>query len=384
MSRAFQSCSPVRSSLSLARRIVRCVRSSSERSDAPSSSTSGRPVIAANAALTRSRRPSRPTTAIPMGACSKALRKLSSASLSLVSVVCCSVWSITTKQISPCSPPIGAADGRVVPVSLSAAPIGGEQGEICLVVMDQTEQHTTETKLRLAEESSRSAFEQAPIGMAVVGLDGRLERVNAAFAAITGRPEVELLGASFLSLLDRTHRTILPAKLKELRTGEHDWKAREIRYQDAAGRGVWVSESAALVRDPDGRPHHILLPVEDITAEHEAQEALDFHVIHGPLTGLHNRAWILDILAVDLRAAIRLGHPVGALFVDLDNFKVVNDSLGHAAGDEVLATVADRIVAALRPEDRVGRFGGDEFVIVLQDVQDILELSLIHISEPTR
>ena len=266
------------------------------------------------------------------------------------------------------------ADGRVVPVSLSAAPIGGEQGEICLVVMDQTEQHTTETKLRLAEESSRSAFEQAPIGMAVVGLDGRLERVNAAFAAIMGRPEVELLGTSLLSLLDRTHRTILPAKLKELRTGEHDWKAREIRYQDAAGRGMWVSESAALVRDPDGRPHHILLQVEDITAEHEAQEALAYQAFHDPLTGLHNRAWVLDILAVDLRAAKRMGHSVGALFVDLDNFKVVNDSLGHAAGDEVLAAVADRMVAGLRPGDRVGRFGGDEFVIVVQDVQDVLEV----------
>ena len=269
------------------------------------------------------------------------------------------------------------ADGRVVPVSLSAAPIGGEQGEICLVVMDQTEQteqHTTEIKLRVAEESSRSAFEQAPIGMAVVGLDGRLERVNAAFAAITGRPEVELLGASLLSLLSLLDRTILPAKLKELRTGEHDWKAREIRYQDAAGRGVWVSESSALVRDPDGRPHHILLQVEDITAEHEAQEALAYQAFHDPLTGLHNRAWILDILPVDLRAAKRLGHSVGALFVDLDNFKVVNDSLGHAAGDEVLATVADRIVAGLRPGDRVGRFGGDEFVIVVQDVQDVLDV----------
>ena len=103
-------------------------------------------------------------------------------------------------------------------------------------------------------------------------------------------------------------------------------------------------------------------------------ERLAYQVFHDPLTGLHNRAWVLDILEADLRAAERAGTSVGALFVDLDNFKVVNDSLGHAAGDEVLTTVANRIVGVLRPEDRVGRFGGDEFVIVVQNVADVLDV----------
>src|SRR5665647_281042 len=148
----------------------------------------------------------------------------------------------------------------------------------------------------------------------------------------------------------------------------------KLRLVRADGATVWVRRVTVLLHDGDGQANLVMVQAEDITAEHEAQEALTYQAFHDPLTGLHNRAWVLDILAVDLRTAKRLGHSVGALFVDLDNFKVVNDSLGHAAGDEVLATVADRIVAGLRPGDRVGRFGGDEFVIVVQDVQDVLEV----------
>src|SRR5665647_1377823 len=156
--------------------------------------------------------------------------------------------------------------------------------------------------------------------------------------------------------------------------GSSDKSVEKLRLVRADGATVWVRRVSVLLPGGDGQANLVMVQMEDITAEHEAQEALTYQAFHDPLTGLHNRAWILDILEVDLRAAKRLGHPVGALFVDLDNFKVVNDSLGHAAGDEVLATVADRIVAALRPGDRVGRFGGDEFVIVVQDVQDILEV----------
>jgi hypothetical protein len=91
-----------------------------------------------------------------------------------------------------------------------------------------------------------------------------------------------------------------------------------------------------------------MIQIVDVTAEREAQEQLSYQAFHDALTGLRNRAWILDMLEVDLRAARRTSTSVGVFFIDLDNFKLVNDSLGHAAGDEVLATVADRITAAFR------------------------------------
>ena len=111
-----------------------------------------------------------------------------------------------------------------------------------------------------------------------------------------------------------------------------------------------------------------LVQMVDVTAEHEAQEQLRYQAFHDALTGLRNRAWILDVLEVDLAEAGRSGTQVGVFFIDLDNFKLVNDSLGHAAGDEVLAAVARRLESSLRPGDRVGRFGGDEFVVVVPHV----------------
>ncbi len=147
-----------------------------------------------------------------------------------------------------------------------------------------------------------------------------------------------------------------------------------LRLVRADGATVWVRQVVVLVTGADGKPNMLMVQLEDITAEHQAQEALAYQAIHDALTGLLNRAWILDILEADLRAAKREGTSVRTLFIDLDNFKVVNDSLGHAAGDEVLKTVADRIVAAMRPGDRAGRFGGDEFVIVVQDVQEVRDV----------
>jgi diguanylate cyclase (GGDEF)-like protein/PAS domain S-box-containing protein len=212
------------------------------------------------------------------------------------------------------------------------------------------------------------------IGIALTELDGRFRVVNRSLCDLLRYDEAWFLAHR---IGDVTH----PDDTKKMRrrrerqlTGPTDTIVASQRLARSDGATVWVRRVTVQIPGGDGQPDRLMYQMEDITGEHEAQEALTYQAFHDPLTGLHNRAWILDMLEVDLRAAKRLGTHLGAMFVDLDNFKVVNDSLGHAAGDEVLAAVAQRIAGALRPGDRVGRFGGDEFVIVLAGMRDIVEI----------
>jgi diguanylate cyclase (GGDEF)-like protein/PAS domain S-box-containing protein len=271
-------------------------------------------------------------------------------------------------------------DGTVFPVSVTISPIFDAAGAVVgtsAIARDMTEARQAAENARslaAAEDLVGTVMASASIGIALTDLDGSFRVVNRSLRDLVGYDE-----AWFLA--HRVRDMVHPDDVEEVLLdrdrvigGSIDKSVTTMRLVRADGATVWVRRVGVLLRDGDGRPNLIMIQAEDITAEHEAQDALTYQAFHDPLTGLHNRAWILDILAVDLHAAKREGHSVGALFVDLDNFKVVNDSLGHAAGDEVLATVADRVVGALRPGDRIGRFGGDEFVIVVQDVQDVLDV----------
>ena len=117
--------------------------------------------------------------------------------------------------------------------------------------------------------------------------------------------------------------------------------------------------------------------VRDLRDRQAAQQRIHFLAHHDPLTGLYNRSAFMEHLDVHLRRAERHNERMALLFIDLDNFKRVNDSLGHTQGDQVLVTVADRLTAALRTSDVVGRFGGDEFVVLLPDVERIENVRVV-------
>jgi diguanylate cyclase (GGDEF)-like protein/PAS domain S-box-containing protein len=271
-------------------------------------------------------------------------------------------------------------DGTLTEVLYNASvyrDAGGDARGVFAAARDVTEQKRAAEIARslvAAEDLVRTVMASASIGIALTDSDGFFRVVNQSLCGLLGYDEAWFLAHR---LHDMVHPGDLPEVLKEsgqIFAGSLNAPAAILRLVRADGATVWARRVAVLIRDADGDPNLLMVQVEDITAEHDAQEALAYQAFHDPMTGLHNRAWVLDILKADLLAAKRLGTSVAALFVDVDNLKVVNDSLGHAAGDEVLTIIANRIGGALRPEDRVGRFGGDEFVIVVQNVVDALEV----------
>ncbi|MEO8556180.1 MAG: EAL domain-containing protein, partial [Actinomycetota bacterium] len=239
--------------------------------------------------------------------------------------------------------------------------------------LDITERKEAEQALASSESLFRTAMLSSPIGMALSELDGSFRVVNGSLCRMLGRDEAWLTAHT---IQDVVHPDDMEQLLRErvaVIDGEPEAELETVRLMTLDNQVLWVTRVAELIAGAGGRPDYLLVQYVDSTAEHDALEELAYQAFHDSLTGLRNRAWILDMLEVDLRAAPRIGSRVGVLFIDLDNFKIVNDSLGHAAGDEVLMTVADRIAGVLRPRDRVGRSGGDEFIVVVPDVMNALQ-----------
>ena len=217
-----------------------------------------------------------------------------------------------------------------------------------------------------SESRFRSAFEDAPTGMAIVGLDGVITRVNEAFCARTGYSAEQLIGKPLDDLTPVEDRESKPWPRVE--DGVREIERRFVRRDGSVGWALWQH---SITRDLDGNPASYVSHCLDISSRKRAEAELSWQAHHDALTGLPNRELFVKRLegALDRRRE-RGGGRVAVLFVDLDNFKVVNDSLGHGPGDRLLEAVAERLRHVLRPEDVIARFGGDEFTVLLTDVHD--------------
>ncbi|WP_374157350.1 EAL domain-containing protein [Mycobacterium sp. G7A2] len=218
----------------------------------------------------------------------------------------------------------------------------------------------------LGERRFELALAHSPIGMAVVDLDGAFLRTNRAMHAMLGYTGREMARLNFR---DITHPDDLDADLSlmhECLAGKRRSYHIAKRYITADGRVVWGALTVVLVCGPSDRPHCFISQILDVTAERVREADLVRRADTDPLTTIANRAAAWSRLEeLDARDA---GY--GVLFCDIERFKSVNDRSGHHAGDHMLVEVAERLLAAIGPDDLVARWGGDEFLVVTESVDD--------------
>lgn len=239
------------------------------------------------------------------------------------------------------------------------------------------ERSRTRRALRESEQRYRMLFQQSRDAIYIAGADGRILEVNRAALELFGYRAEDLVGRRLWSLFsdpaDYEHLADEMARAGSVRE-------MEVRLRTGDGRELWCLLTTAERETPTGRSLGWQGIVHDITDRKRAELQLQHDALHDPLTGLANRVLFIDRLEQAVRRSARdIQPPFGLLFLDLDRFKGVNDTLGHAAGDEVLRRTAETLRSCVRDADTVGRLGGDEFVILLDGV-DAVDAS-IHVAE---
>lgn len=243
-----------------------------------------------------------------------------------------------------------------------------EDGEIVggvALAREITARKLVEDELRTVSESFESAFISAPIGMALVGLDGRARRVNKALVNFLGYEPEEL---AQLTVEEITHPDDFGEDLEQanrLLEGRIERYELEKRYMRKSGESVWALLAVSLVRDEGGTPLYYISQIKDITGRKQAEADLRKVAAEDSLTGVANRRQFESDLAAQVARCRRQMETAALLMLDVDRFKSVNDTFGHAAGDTVLKAIASDLTGRVRTEDKVARVGGDEFALIM-------------------
>jgi diguanylate cyclase (GGDEF)-like protein/PAS domain S-box-containing protein len=220
----------------------------------------------------------------------------------------------------------------------------------------------------------KAIFDQSTFAAWIAGLDGLLVYVNARCAALQGRKPQELIGQRYLTLYAPAGQDTAEAYWRSVREGG-DGAPHELLQLAGDGRELPMLSSGLLLRDARGRPELLACTAVDISDRKQAEEKIHQLAFYDVLTGLPNRRLLMDHLAHALAASARHGGSGALLFIDLDHFKTINDTLGHDVGDQLLREVAARISYCVRVGDTVARLGGDEFIVLIEDLGEVAEVA---------
>lgn len=216
---------------------------------------------------------------------------------------------------------------------------------------------------RSADERFRAVFEHSATGIVVLDSDGRIRDTNAAFQQFVDVRGGELIGRHLADFTPPDHADLTTALLGELSTGHRREASAELRFVRGDGRVSWGAATLSRAEDQDA--FRLIAMVQDVTERKTLEAQLVHQAFHDPLTGLANRALFLDRLGHAMERAAPNYARIAVLFLDVDNFKAVNDTQGHSAGDRLLVVLAERLLNATRGCDTVARLGGDEFAVLV-------------------
>jgi len=273
----------------------------------------------------------------------------------------------------------------------------GDEEYVCAFGHDITEKKRLERDLESTRALFAASLEQAPWGI-IIGdaATGRVGIANPAAAQMLGVDPEILVGMEvhghlpIWRFLDEDNREVSPGETPLSRAMNHGEHTRdlEVRFFLGGEPERWILANASPVRNAEGRIVAAIMVMADITARKQMEGQLKFKALHDQLTGLPNRARCLELVQRTLDKARHSGLAFAVAFVDLDRFKMLNDSLGHSFGDRVLMEAGRRLVRSLTGRGAVGRFGGDEFVLLvdradsLDTAQDVLRAAMEGLCRP--
>ena len=283
--------------------------------------------------------------------------------LYLISSVLAGVLSLNAQQFGRSAAAVGVL---VIGVSLMLLRAHFRQQ---IAEHEAQEARVTAAELEAAQNQKRfhAAFTHASIGMAIVSLEGKVLQVNQALCALVGLTEKELLGHTFRGLLHRGDAALLQRHVDSLVARHDEAFSIELRCRGVAHSETWVSLHCSPYDDQGHAGAGLIYQLYDISSRRRAEGELHHIAYHDNLTDLANRNCFQERLRVAVeRSRVERRYRFAVMYLDLDRFKMVNDSLGHPAGDQLLKEVARRLSLCVRPRDLVARLGGDEFAMLLE------------------